>query len=56
MSKEELFDVLEEMVEHTSVTTILEEIIKSMSNDELEKTVKHVDQHLFSNHFLTRED
>ena len=56
MSNIELYDVLEEMVEHTSVTTILEEIIKSMSNDELEKTVKHVDQHLFSNHFLTRED
>ena len=43
MSNTELYDVLEEMVEHTSVTTILEE------------TVKHVDQHLFANHFLTRE-
>ena len=38
-----------------SVTTILEEIIQSMSTDELEETVKHVDQHLFANHFLTRE-
>ena len=56
MSKAELYDVLEEMVEHTSVTTILEEIIQSMSTDELEETVKHVDQHLFANHFLTRED
>ena len=55
MSKAELFDVLEEMVEHTSVTTILEEIIQSMSTEALEETVKHVDQHLFSNHFLTRE-
>ena len=57
MSNTELYDVLEEMVEQrTSVTTILEEIIQSMSTDELEKTVKHIDQHLFENHFLTRED
>ena len=56
MSKAELYDVLEEMVEHTSVTTILEEIIQSMSSDELEEIVKHVDQHLFANHFLTREN
>ena len=56
MSKAELYDVLEEMVEHTSVTTILEEIIQSMSSDEFEETVKHVDQHLFVNHFLTREN
>ena len=56
MSKAELYDVLEEMVEHTSVTTILEETIQSMSTDELEETVKHLDQHLFANHFLTRED
>ena len=56
MSKAELHDVLVEMVEHTSVTTILEETIQSMSTDELKETVKHIDQHLFSNHFLTRED
>ena len=55
MSNTELYNVLSEMIEHTSVTTILEEIIQSMSTDELEKTVKHVDQHLFANHFLTRE-
>ena len=56
MSKAELHDVLVEMVEHTSVTTILEETIQSMSTDELEETVKHLDQHLFANHFLTREN
>ena len=56
MNKAELFYILTEMVEHTSVTTILEEIIQSMSSDELEETVKHVDQHLFANHFLTREN
>ena len=55
MSNTELHNILEEMVEHTSVTTILEEIIQSVSSDELEEIVKHVDQHLFANHFLTRE-
>jgi len=55
MSNTELHNVLSEMIEHTSVITILEEIIQSMSTDELEETVKHVDQHLFANHFLTRE-
>ena len=56
MSNTELHNVLFEMIEHTSVTTILEETIQSMSTDELEETVKHLDQHLFANHFLTRED
>jgi len=55
MSNTELYDVLTEMVEHTDVVTIFEEVIQSMSTDELEETVKHLDQHLFSNHFLTRE-
>ena len=56
MNKAELHEMLSEMIEHTSVTTILEETIQSMSTDELEETVKHLDQHLFANHFLTRED
>ena len=56
MSNTELYNVLSEMIEHTSVTTILEEPIQSMSTDELEEIIKHVDQHLFANHFLTRED
>ena len=56
MSNTELHNVLAEMIEHTSVTTILEETIQSMSTDELEETVKHLYQHLFANHFLTRED
>ena len=56
MSRNELFNVLNEMIEHTGVTAILEETIQSMSTDELEETVKHLDQHLFENHFLTRED
>ena len=42
-NKHELHHILCEMVEHTSVTTILEETIQSMSTDELEETVKHLD-------------
>ena len=55
MSKAELHNVLVEMVEHTSVATIMDEIVTGMSTDELKETVKHIDQHLFGNHFLTRE-
>ena len=56
MSNTELHNVLSEMIEHTSVMTIFEEMVTSMSTDELEENVKHLDQHLFDNHFLTRED
>ena len=56
MSNTELHDILGEMIEHTSVMTIFEEMVMSMSTDELQETVKHLDQHLFANHFLTRED
>ena len=56
MNKTELHDILFEMVEHTSVGEIMDEIIAGMSSDELQETVKHLDQHLFANHFLTRED
>ena len=55
MSKAELHDVLSEMIEHTSVITILEEITQAMSTDELEEHVSHLDQYLFDNHFLTLE-
>ena len=56
MSNTELHNILSEMIEHTSVMTIFEEMVTSMSTDELEENVKHLDQHLFANHFLTRED
>ncbi len=55
MNKTELTDVLLEMVEQVGVASILEELVTAMSTDELEENVKHLDQHLFSNHFLTRE-
>ncbi len=56
MNKAELFYILTEMVEHVGTSDILDEIIASMSTDELQETIKHLDQHLFANHFLTRED
>jgi len=55
MNKHELTNVLLEMVEQVGVASILEELVTAMSTDELEENVKHLDQHLFSNHFLTRE-
>jgi len=53
--RNELFDILEEMVEHTSIDIIFSELCQAMSTDELYANVKHLDQHLFANHFLTRE-
>ena len=55
MNKAELTDVLLEMVGQVGVASILEELVAAMSTDELKENVKHLDQHLFANHFLTRE-
>ena len=54
--RNELFDLLNEMIEHVGVECILDELTQAMSTDELEENVKHLDQYLFANHFLTRED
>ena len=56
MMRNELFDILNEMIEHVGVESILDELTQAMSTDELRENVKHLDQHLFENHFLTRED
>jgi len=56
MMRNELFDILEEMIEHTSIDIIFSELCQAMTTDELHANVKHLDQHLFENHFLTRED
>ena len=56
MSNTELFGVLDEMIEHVGVECILDELLQAMTTDELEANVKHLDRHLFENHFLTRED
>ena len=55
MNKHELTEILQEMVEHVGVESILEELIYAMSADELQENIQHLDQHLFANHFLTRE-
>ena len=52
MSRSELFDILEEMVEHTSIDIIFSELCQAMTTDELKETVEHIDQHHFANHFL----
>ena len=52
MNRAELFYVLTEMVEQAGVSNILDEVIASMSTDELQETIKHLDQHLFANHYL----
>ena len=54
--RNELFNIISEMVEHVGVEVILDELLQAMTTDELEANVKHLDQHLFENHFLTRED
>ena len=56
MNQAELFFILTQMVEHAGVDLILDEIIASMSIDELQETIEHLDRHLFENHFLTLED
>ena len=56
MSNTELHNVLAEMIEHTSIDIIFSELCQAMTTDELHANVKHLDQHLFENHFLTRED
>lgn len=52
MNRDELFDILSDMIEHTSVSIIFSELCQSMSTDELRANVKHLDQHLFDNHYL----
>ena len=54
--RNELFDILNEMIEHVGVESILDELTQAMTTDELEANIQHLDQHLFENHFLTRED
>ena len=56
MNVGELFFILTQMVEHAGVDLILDEIIASMSTDELQETIEHLDRHLFENHFLHPED
>tara|TARA_R100000541_G_scaffold6638_1_gene14240 strand:- start:891 stop:1052 length:162 start_codon:yes stop_codon:yes gene_type:complete len=52
MSRSELFEVVEDMIEHMGVQAFTEEVMHGMSTDELKETVEHIDQHHFANHFL----
>lgn len=55
MTRNELFDVLNEMIDHVGTDGILDELTRAMSTDELEEHVSHLDKYLFDNHFLTLE-
>ena len=51
-SRNELWAISEEMVEQMGVVAFLNEVMQSMSTDELRNTVKHVDRHCFGNHYF----
>ena len=55
MTRNELFAVLNEMIDHIGTDGVLDELTQAMSTDELEEHVSHLDQYLFDNHFLTLE-
>ena len=48
----DLFEVVEDMIEHMGVQAFTEEVMQGMSTDELKETVENIDQHHFGNHFL----
>jgi len=52
MNRNELFDILNDMIEQVGVECVLDELTQAMSTDELRANVKHLDQHLFDNHYL----
>ena len=52
MSRSELFEVVEGMIEHMGVQAFTEEVMHGMSTDELKETVEHLDQQRFGIHFL----
>ena len=45
MSRNELFEVVGEMIDHMGIQTFTEEVMQGMSTDELKETVEHIDQH-----------
>ena len=46
MTRDELFDVLNDMIEQVGVECVLDEMTQSMSTDELRENVEHLDQHI----------
>ena len=51
LDKDQGVNIIAQMVEQVGVEAILEELIQGMSSDELTENVKHLDRHLFTNHF-----
>ena len=51
LDKDQGVNIITQMVEQVGIELILEELIQGMSSDELTENVKHLDRHLFTNHF-----
>tara|TARA_R110000803_G_C11809305_1_gene300439 strand:- start:333 stop:533 length:201 start_codon:yes stop_codon:yes gene_type:complete len=51
LDKDQGVNIITQMVEQVGIELILEELIQGMSSDELTENVKHLDRHLFANHF-----
>jgi len=47
-----LFNIVEDMIEQIGAEKFLEHTLHGMSTDELYDIVKHIDQHVFENHYL----
>lgn len=51
LDKNQGANIIAQMIEQAGVTMILEELIAGMSSDELTENIKHLDRHLFANHY-----
>lgn len=53
MDRNELIEVLENMLEQAGYRQILDEMVAGFSTDELRENVRHLNQNLFGNHYNT---
>lgn len=53
-SKLQLYDVASDMIEQMGPVGFIDELLKSMSSDELFENLKHIDRHCFENHYSER--
>jgi hypothetical protein len=51
LNKNQGTNIVFDMLEQVGAVELLEEIIQGMSSDKLNETVKHLDTHLFDNHY-----
>jgi len=56
MNRSELRDIISDMLEQISPQQMLNEIFQGMNTDELKMHVKYLDQYLFDNHYLNKND